>query len=88
MPGGMERRPAPPLLTSSLQRIDDGSVCGEVNGKNAYGGMTGFSPFAYIDGVAVFYGEGGEYDGSTCIINACAARFDKMIYSLRSIAPE
>lgn len=69
----------------NLEVNDDGSVCGEVNGRNAFGGMTGFSPFAYVDGVSVFYGEGGEFDDSIRIINACSARFDKMIYALRAI---
>lgn len=27
---------------------DDGSICGLVNAKNAYGGYVGFKPFRYI----------------------------------------
>jgi hypothetical protein len=68
----------------NLEVNDDGSVCGEVNGRNAYGGMTGFSPFAYVEGVPIFYGEGGEFADSTRIINACSSRFDKMIFAIRA----
>lgn len=29
-------------------RIVDGTVCGEVNGKNRYGAYVGFTPFYYV----------------------------------------
>ena len=33
---------------------DENVIIGDVNSKNAYGGYTGFRPFLYRDGVAVF----------------------------------
>ncbi len=68
----------------NVELNSNGTVCGEVNGTNAFGGMTGFQPFAYIAGTTVFYGPGRHYDESTVIINACSAKFDQMIRSMRT----
>ncbi|WP_312405225.1 hypothetical protein [Rhizobium sp.] len=39
---------------------DDGSICGTVNAKNAYGGYVGFVPFRYIiDRRKVYIGNTG-----------------------------
>ena len=37
-------------LFRSIEVLGDGSICGEVNAKNAYGGYNGFVSFLYKDG--------------------------------------
>jgi hypothetical protein len=39
-------------------------ICGEVNGKNTYGGYSGFVPFLY-DGSPLIYNENDEIDAKS-----------------------
>lgn len=36
----------------NIQTVKDTFVCGEVNGKNRFGGYVGFQPFLYVAGRA------------------------------------
>lgn len=50
------------------------AVCGEVNGKNSYGGYIGFRPFAFVDGKAVVMPSGdvlARLDAEKAIRPAC-----------------
>jgi len=50
------------------------AVCGEVNGKNAYGGYVGFRPFAFADGRATVMPSGDvalKLDAEKAIREAC-----------------
>jgi len=51
------------------------AICGEINGKNSYGGYVGFRPFAYVDGRAIVMPSSGDLsprlDAEKAIRKAC-----------------
>jgi hypothetical protein len=67
---------------------EDRSVCGEVNARNAYGGMVGFQPFAVVDEVVFLYSPVNSFEQSVPIINHCSARIDGIVYAMRKEAAQ